>query len=160
MHFLSFQFKRAHHRALAFGRNLARPFGQALTPARFDMLYVVFDGAVPPSQIEIRRRLGLSRPTVSRMLKSLREVGWVSRFRSFDKRTWRIELTQIGRALMQAATYAILGTRRMQAVYESFYTYVREPFFAVDELGMNLHRLAHLMGDFSSLWYPTHHPDD
>jgi hypothetical protein len=67
MHSLSFQLKRAHHRVVAFGKAILRRFG--LTPARFDLLYVVYARWVfrrrvydAPAQTDLCRTLGVTAP--------------------------------------------------------------------------------------------------
>ena len=78
MHATFFGMKRAFQSSLKISRKLFLPFG--LTPARFDMLYAIL--TTPHRtilQAELCRRLGVSRPTVSRMLKSLEDLNLVAR---------------------------------------------------------------------------------
>lgn len=97
MHALMFRLKRAFHRSLAHVRPLIADFG--LTPARFDMLKVIDSGSSSGFILQswIRRALGVSRATVSRMLKSLEALGFVVRTPDLDKRERRVALTKEGR---------------------------------------------------------------
>jgi DNA-binding MarR family transcriptional regulator len=64
-----------------------------------------------PSQRELQRALGVSAPTVSRMVRSLEELGYVARERPKygDKRLWIVSLTAKG---MQCIRYAYQALRR------------------------------------------------
>jgi DNA-binding MarR family transcriptional regulator len=104
MHAAFFGLKRAYWGSLRTTRRRLTAMG--LTAARFDMLYVLWEMPLrlPVSQKEITRELGVTRPVVSRMLKSLREIGLVTRARALhDRRTWEIELTAQGRARIRRA---------------------------------------------------------
>jgi DNA-binding MarR family transcriptional regulator len=77
-----------------------------LTAARFDLLYLLWEMPedLPRSQKEIVRQLGVTRPVVSRMVRSLMEIGLVERTRYFlDRRTWLVSLTSEGRARIRRA---------------------------------------------------------
>ncbi len=109
MHPLWFQIKRAHHRIVAFGKHVLRRF--SLTPSRFDLLYVVYKRWMfqkrlydAPAQTDLCRILGVTAATVSRMVRSLEELGIVRRFGNpVDRRTKQVTLTDEGLALFQAA---------------------------------------------------------
>ncbi len=108
MHALLFRLKRAFHRSLAHVRPLIAEFG--LTPARFDMMKVIQDGSSGHfvRQSSIRRALGVSAPTVSRMLKSLETLGLVVRMAYCDKRERLVALTDEGRRRFDAAVLELL----------------------------------------------------
>ncbi len=79
MHELHFDIKRVYLCDVAFNRKVLARYG--LTPARYDLLCVIAgcaDGFMVPQNI-LHRRLGVTAPVVSRMLKSLRELGFVHR---------------------------------------------------------------------------------
>lgn len=103
MNFYFFALKRAFHATLRISRSVAAGFG--LTPARADMLYAIFRAPVYAgprgrgqlTQSKLRERLGVSAPTVSRMVRSLESLGFVKRCPSLlDKRTLDIHLTDLG----------------------------------------------------------------
>jgi DNA-binding MarR family transcriptional regulator len=103
MHATFFATKRAFHGILRMTRGPLACFG--LTPARFDMLYVLY---TPTHhwclQSAMRRLLGVSAPTVSKMLRSLQELGLVKRERYLlDGRERIVELTPAGLRRVQAA---------------------------------------------------------
>jgi DNA-binding MarR family transcriptional regulator len=103
MHATFFATKRAFHGILRMTRRPLACFG--LTPARFDMLYVMYARMDHRClQSAIRRALGVTAATVSKMLRSLQALGLVKRQRwSLDGRERMVELTQPGLRLMQAA---------------------------------------------------------
>ena len=97
MHNVFFGFKRAHHATVGLTRNILKRMG--LTAARFDMLYALKDARLGMLQSRLRRLLGVSRTTVSRMLASLEQLGLLTRKLSWsDRRTRHVLLTPRGRA--------------------------------------------------------------
>lgn len=121
MHFVSLELKRAHWAAVAMSKPLAAEY--ALTPARFDLLYVVLRRlAGSTGQIGIARHLGVSGATVARMLKSLEQLGLVLReTASHDRRCKHIALTERGLTLMRAAAAAIVDGRAVHRIYQRFF---------------------------------------
>jgi DNA-binding MarR family transcriptional regulator len=96
MHAIFFGLKRAHHGTLRITRRVLAALG--LTAARFDLLYAVKETRAGILQSALRKVLGVSRATVSRMLASLEELGLVRRSVSKkDRRQKLIELTTKGR---------------------------------------------------------------
>lgn len=108
MNAIFFGLKRAFHSSLRVGRPLLTSLG--LTAARFDLLYAIRqEMSCRILQSRLRRVLGVTAPTVSRMVTSLAALGLVKRTRSmFDKRQRYVELTTEGLAsLDHAVTEAI-----------------------------------------------------
>lgn len=116
MNYHFFAIKRAFHATLHIARDVAAGFG--LTPARADMLYAIFRvpvarcigpaGSGSLTQRELRKKLGVSAPTVSRMVRSLEALGIVTRRRSTDdRRTLDVSLTDAGRRNVRALFYEI-----------------------------------------------------
>jgi len=103
-----FGIKKAHLRLLHVCRGLLR--GKELTPARFDMMRIVevhADDGV--AQSKIQDLLGVSAATVSRMLRSLEELGFVRRERmADDARCKLVELTRLGLERVRAARHALV----------------------------------------------------
>jgi hypothetical protein len=66
MHAIFFGLKRAHHGTLCITRSVLAAMG--LTAARFDLLYAVMTSREGLAQSALRKLLGVSRATVSRML--------------------------------------------------------------------------------------------
>ncbi len=89
-----FSLKRAHHATLGFMRPLLKRVG--LTPARFDLLTAL---EVENTQLDLRRRLGLAKATISEMLSRLEELGLIRRMRW--RRTKFVALTQKACELIQ-----------------------------------------------------------
>ena len=102
MHNVFFGFKRVHHATLGLTRNILKRMG--LTAARFDLLYALKDSRLGMLQSRLRRLLGVSRTTVSRMLASLEQLGLLTRKVSWsDRRTRDVNLTPRGRATITLA---------------------------------------------------------
>jgi DNA-binding MarR family transcriptional regulator len=96
MHAIFFGLKRAHHGTLRITRRVLAALG--LTAARFDLLYAVKETRYGMNQSALRKVLGVSRATVSRMLGSLEELELVRRtVAREDRRQKLVELTTKGR---------------------------------------------------------------
>jgi DNA-binding MarR family transcriptional regulator len=95
MHAIFFGLKRAHHGTLRITRRVLAALG--LTAARFDLLYAVKSERRGMIQSALRKVLGVSRATVSRMLASLEELGFLRRtVTAQDRRQKLVELTTKG----------------------------------------------------------------
>jgi DNA-binding MarR family transcriptional regulator len=102
MHAIFFGLKRSHHATLALTRDVLRRMG--LTAARFDLLFALHSSRMGMLQSRVRRLLGVSRTTVSRMLASLEQLGLVARKLSWsDRRTRDVQLTPRGRSIIVSA---------------------------------------------------------
>src|ERR1700679_3101324 len=122
MNAIFFGLKRAFHSTLRVTRRMLTRLG--LTAARFDMLF-----ALPHShcrlgsgmrQSDLRRELGVSRPTVSRMLASLQELGLVLRKRDpIDRRQVFVALTEAGRALIRNAERIFIRSGYIQLAVDT-----------------------------------------
>jgi DNA-binding MarR family transcriptional regulator len=114
VHDTFFGMKRAFHGILRITR---RPLAtRGLTPARFDMLYVLYARMDHSAlQSAIRRVLGVTAPTVSRMLGSLEKLGLIKRMRfELDKRERVVALTEGGLRCMQSAHDAFVASGAAQ----------------------------------------------
>ena len=102
-----FAFKRNFHKSVALGLRLLKDHD--LTPARFDMLHVVFINRGSMYQSVLRRILGVRTPTVSRMLVSLEKLGLVRRHipTEGDRRQRSVTLTPEGRERIRNAMRAM-----------------------------------------------------
>src|ERR1700678_587761 len=101
-----FALKRAFHGTLRITRTSLARLG--LTAARFDLLYALPHGFQKfqhgMRQSLLRRELGVSRPTVSRMLASLEQLGLIHRTRApSDLRQLIVALTRRGGTLIRKA---------------------------------------------------------
>jgi DNA-binding MarR family transcriptional regulator len=102
MHTVFFGLKRAHHATLGLTRRALNRMG--LTAARFDLLFALMPARLGMLQSRLRRLLGVSRTTVSRMLASLEQLGFLTRKVSWsDRRTRDVELTRRGRSVIVSA---------------------------------------------------------
>jgi DNA-binding MarR family transcriptional regulator len=160
MHAILFGMKRAFQRSLAVTRG---PFARIrLTPARFDMLYAIDRGTT--LQSDLRRQLGVTAPTVSRMLKSLEKLGILRRHRpEHDTRQRCIELTPEGKKDIRYARDLAIDSGAAQLVVDTLVAgsrwYRQSAFLAVCSLESLIRQVRYNAGDTATLFYPWH-PDD
>src|SRR5262249_32533278 len=116
--------KRAFHSTLRITRPILTAMG--LTAARFDMLTAIGRKTYGIPQKCLRLVLGGSAPTISRMLRSLEELGLVERqpYRE-DRRTRYVVLTERGKARLRTATKELIGTGLVQLAIDCALTYGR-----------------------------------
>jgi DNA-binding MarR family transcriptional regulator len=172
MNAIFFAMKGAFHGVLRVTRRPLQLCG--LTAARFDMMYAVFhvqrtlDAPYAPTQREVQRKLGVSAPTVSRMLRSLEKLGYVTRSRSKhgDKRYWIVRLTEKG---MERIRYAYQALRRSSLRLAALGLALVEDVRGERRARSDMHRLEHFLStmqrrywDRAMLWYPwiPERPDD
>jgi len=162
MHKIFFSLKRAHQSTLRFSRKLLPKFG--LTAARYDLLHALkFRRAYGMSQKYLTRVLGVTGATVSRMLLSLEELGFVRReVCRGDRRCKDVWITSEGFARLQSAydkvvkpgwvQFAVawvLGTRAHASLLGARYC-VEE----MVEIDRHLWSLRRGFADTGSLGYP------
>jgi DNA-binding MarR family transcriptional regulator len=169
-----FGLKRAHQSTLRFMRPLLTRLG--LTAARFDLLYALPARIGPLSgmrQSTLRRNLGVTRPTVSRMLISLEELGLVQRQRDpYDRRQVFVSLTEAGLDLIRRAKKIFIRSGLAQLAVDTALVAELGPvpktnrfqtkghcLVAMDTLDGLLRKIRYTLGDFARLSYPWH-PDD
>jgi DNA-binding MarR family transcriptional regulator len=158
MHAVAFSLKRAHLRSIHVTQQCVRRFG--ITPARYDMLYAIFNGDAA-RQCDLWRLFHVSRTTVSRMLGSLEELGLVRRSPPGGSASRLVYLTDEGRDLM---VVAIRGCHRpLCLLFEKFYPRTRRRLdraCKVMQLNDEVRMVAVGFGDRSRFLYPFSHPDD
>jgi DNA-binding MarR family transcriptional regulator len=169
MNAIFFGLKRAFHGTLRLARPTLTSHG--LTAARFDLLYALMgsDRTFGKYQSRLRKKLGVSRPTVSRMLRSLEERGLVSRERSrVDRRQLDVRLTDLGRALIRRAHKVLTESGWAQLAVDSALgsTSMENRWFdpmhclmETDRLEGTLKKVRDTFGDFATLYYPWHPQD-
>jgi len=167
MHCLFFGLKRAYWGSVAKARKPLSESWPHLTPARFDLMYAVRqrDGQVT-LQSHLVRVLGVCRPVVTRMLKSLMKLGWVTRRRSsIDRRTYDIELTLEGRELFDSAYHRMVRSMRVtrwvnQALLGPDWPDKDLAFSAMCRIGSALYLLRYAWNAGGTLDYPWCRYDD
>ena len=154
MHAISFQAKRLHLSAVAYGRKVledvplrgerASPFRDArrrdvegMTPARYDFLYAIrcaswwlnkANDGLSERMSEVRKRLGLHHATVSKMAKRLAAMGWIRMRPDFyDKRHVLIELTFHGLKAIRKAMQIVYWKRTHLFMFSSFLYMAGDP---------------------------------
>jgi DNA-binding MarR family transcriptional regulator len=164
MNVIFFGLKRAYHGVLRIGRIALARLG--LTAARFDMLYAILEhGSGGMLQRTLRHTLGVSAPTVSRMLASLEELGFVRRTAAVNDRRQRVvELTDSGRACIERGERMLADSGHAQLAVDCALSPDRwydtdHCFFLMDRLDSFLEGLRQVYGDFATLYYRWH-PDD
>jgi DNA-binding MarR family transcriptional regulator len=172
MNAIFFASKRVFHGALRVTRPPLQSVAPALTSARFDMLYALTTTVPGPSrfdrsetrQSDLWKRLGVTPTVVSRMLRSLEVLGWVTRRRSSfgDQRQRYVTLTDAGLACIRAA-YARLFRFAERIVYHAIcwgkHRNSSERFIHMDRLESYLRSLRQYCRDTARLYYSWGHPD-
>lgn len=124
MNVIFFGLKRAYYASLLGSRVLAKRYG--LTPARFDVMYLLETSGPFVEQRAIWRKLGVSRATTSRMLNSLEALGLIRREAGFsDARQRIVFLTQKGKQLIKVARTRIIDSGLSDLMMESASTCYR-----------------------------------
>ena len=167
-----FASKRVFLSAVRFARTQLEPVAYGLTAARFDMMYALTTRGddcrferTTIYQSQLRRLLGVSAPVVSRMLRSLEELGWVTRKRPFlgDQRQRSVTLTEAGLAYFRAAHKALFRMVE-RIVYRAIcwgkHDDAGERFQHMSMLEEYLSSLRRYFRDTARLYYPWGHPDD
>ena len=115
---LLFAFKRVH---LAGNRNaMMLLLAFKVTPARFDLMRILYGNDYSMTQCGLRARLGVSRTTVSKMLKALEKLGLVHRKTDeLDRRTKRVTLTFEARSLVWSVLDALVRPRILAKVIDA-----------------------------------------
>ncbi|HZU84283.1 MAG TPA: MarR family winged helix-turn-helix transcriptional regulator [Polyangiaceae bacterium] len=162
MNAIFFGAKRAFHATLRLGRPLLARWG--LTPARFDMLTAIWRYPCWAPQRGLRRLLGVSAATVSRMLRSLEQLGLIWRERMLgDTRRVAVYLTDAGKARIVEATRMLLRPVQ-RLVYEALVGPKRRRhktarLMEMEQAEWLFNRLRRAFGDVARLHYDWH-PDD
>jgi DNA-binding MarR family transcriptional regulator len=171
MNAISFATKRAFHGFLRVTRKPLQSLSPGLTAARFDMLYVLLTGSGTEFflngttlQKEVRRALGVSAPVVSRMLRALEQLGWVTRRRpESDRRQREVSLTERGLACIRNAHNALRGAAK-RLVYRAIcfgrHRDAQQRFEHMATLEIYLSSMRAQWDDTASLYYRWGHPDD
>ena len=160
-----FALKRAYHGTLRIGR---KPLAEdGLTAARFDLLFALTEEGQKPGpsiyQSALRRILGVTRPTVSRMLISLEKLGLIQRHKSLvDRRQLDVELTESGwsriRGAFERLTESAWAFGRLAFALSGVECDVHDPddpFYAqLNALDDLLEKLRRGFRDFATLRYP------
>src|SRR6185295_11050000 len=138
MHVINHQLKRGHLSAVAIGRRIFRGTGDPddphcdgvpdMTPARFDILYLVlgkkFKETPEPRCIRVaslRKALGLAAATISKALKRLGELGLVFvDFAPGSARDKVVYLTDKGTARIKLALHLVFTRRALARHYNRF----------------------------------------
>jgi DNA-binding MarR family transcriptional regulator len=172
MNAIFFGAKRVFHGAVRVTRTSLHGVAPGLTAARFDMMYALtYDighnkrerGRV--LQSGLWRRLGVTAPVVSRMLRSLEALGWVVRRRlsKGDQRQREVTLTDAGLACVRTA-YKLLFRVTASIVYHAIcwgkHRDASARLIHMDTLEGYLRSLRTYCRDTARLYYPWGHPDD
>ena len=163
MNAIFFGCKRAFHGCL----RITRPWFKhlELTAARFDMLTAIQRHPLRALQSSVRKMLGVTAPTVSRMLRSLETLGFVERSRCLtDRRQMQITLTAAGLKALRRATTAFIASGAAQLAVDCALAGDRSHddsccMIQMDAAESILDRLRSAFRDIASLYYPWH-PDD
>ena len=192
MHALSFQMKRCHLSAVRVGKRIFRGTTKRddpnfdgvadMTPARFDILYLVY-GKGPassntPGSIEmatLRDLLGLAPSTISEAVGRLIQLELLtSAYADWDRRKKLVRLTKKGLARLKQAFFLVFNGRELERHYNEFVASPRNPtrprqkpmrpWRVVDQLRKIYGRLEalarHLFDESAEVYQIKGSPDD
>lgn len=184
MDYLQFRIKRAHLQMVAFGRKVFAPkIGEDgkvedegvedMTPARFDLLFAVHGTPSRKNrtvtrgilgQGALREKLGLAKPTVSKMLKRLEELGLVRRERSTrDRRQNDVFLTKEGLRRIEKAFQIVFGKgvvrRKLQRIFTHSHRRLADVRLRIFKIFESVRMVAKHFHDTATLQYETPFPD-
>jgi DNA-binding MarR family transcriptional regulator len=153
MHAIPFRLKRAFQASLKMMRPIAALHD--LTPARFDLLYALQAiQRYSKSQTQLADRLGVSRPTICKMVGALEKAGFlVRRVAAFDRRHRDVVLTPYGRRCFSKLL------KRLSLIDENYYRAMyrweasrslRSHFFS--RMQWRVAHLARALGDHAILY--------
>jgi len=119
-----FSMKRAHLGGERLGRFLLEPFKPfgLKTTARFDMMKTIYESEEMLSQASLVRMLGVVRSAVSDMVKVLIKLKLLTKFRAADGRTFIVQLTELGRALIKKACDELMNNGEATAYVDNVIT--------------------------------------
>jgi DNA-binding MarR family transcriptional regulator len=187
MNAVFFGLKRAHHSTLRITRPMLSALG--LTAARYDLLFTLLESPEGRGwtlgrrrgphggflQSRLRKMLGVSRPTVSRMLASLEDLKLLTRQRcERDRRQLRVTLTAVGRSLIRKADRLLRRSGWAQLALDSALGADHDPHgswretrwydeaHCLEEMSLlqaSLSKIRRVFRDFASLDYRWR-PDD
>ena len=166
MHVLYFDLKRAFQATLKVNRPLLDRHG--ITPARFDLLYCIHKEQYGTlRQSAVRKTLGVARPTVSRMVRSLAELGLLERKVDYaDARQKRLGLSVAGKKIVRRVLRKLVRSDVVGRWVRRALSFPDPPpskrwtnISLIAELNSALGRFRRCFGDFATLEYPWH-PDD
>ena len=113
-----FGIKRAHLAGNCWALGRLREFG--VTPARFDLMRMIYDRNYRWAQMELRKALGVSRATISEMVRALVKLGWITREKNpWDKRTWDCLLTYEGRRVVASVMEALVWPKVIKKIIDA-----------------------------------------
>jgi DNA-binding MarR family transcriptional regulator len=139
MHAISYQLKRCHLSAVAIGRKIFRGTTPPedpdfdgvpdMTPARFDILYLVLGRKKKPclrapraiEMTQLRKALGLAGATISKAVKRLVVLGLVTcELRANSDRNKVVALTDEGEARIKRALHLVFTKRALTRHYQQY----------------------------------------
>jgi DNA-binding MarR family transcriptional regulator len=163
MNAIFFGCKRAFQSCLRITRPWITHLG--LTAARFDMLTAIGRFPLGPFQRDLRAMLGVTAPTISRMLQSLEDLGLIKRRRAIgDRRLLHVTLTAAGLSRLRRATAAFIGSGAAQLAVDCALTdgHAHDEARCMIQMDLAesiLRRIRDAFRDVADLYYPWH-PDD
>ena len=102
-----FGVKRAHLAGNWWALMKLREFG--ITPARFDLMRMIYERRFRFPQSDLRKLLGVARATISVMVRALVKLGWITREKNEDdRRTYDCLLTYDGRKVVATVMSALV----------------------------------------------------
>jgi DNA-binding MarR family transcriptional regulator len=113
-----FQAKRSHLATNRWVLMKLKEFG--VTPARFDLMRMIYVRNFRWAQSELRFALGVARATISVMVRALVKLGWITReVNPFDRRTLDCVLTYEGRRVVASVMSALVWPKVIAKIVDA-----------------------------------------
>ncbi len=166
MHPVVFALKRAHLCTTAHAQQLVRSI-KHMTPARFDVMCFLRQSGIRLGEAGknygmIKQRtmlkgLGLHPSTLSKMLRRLEQLGWITRGRDYeDRRLKVIMITALGLQVAWKAMRTIFRQRLLRKEFEPLCRYLyptRHVIEGLSHLYDTIDMLADAFGDQAKFYY-------
>jgi DNA-binding MarR family transcriptional regulator len=157
MHSVHFAMRRAFHKSWQRGMAITKKYG--LTPARVDLLHALRDQEGHSlRQRELRRRLGITSPALSKLVAKVEKCGLVRRMVSpHDRRRNDVALTKLGQHIVDLFFAEVIEPGVARRDVESFVAvdggdeHARR--VATDAFRLHLLRMRRKLGDVGTIWY-------
>ena len=123
--------------ANAWALGKLKDFG--VTPARFDLMRLIYERNYRAAQSVLRSKLGVARATISRMLIALVKLGWIERKpNELDRRTLDCVLTYEGRRIVATVMSALIWPKVIANIVDKALRDMEKPRRAVEMVAERL----------------------
>lgn len=169
MHQMFFQFKRSYWGIQNTLRKPLKKVASGVTAARMDMLYALEHSpwaCLRKEQRLLSEKLGVVKSVVSRMLRAMERLGWITREKAEDdRRMWIVNVTKAGKEVLECALGRFYRSGLTQhwmhrALMGSLWRNRDKRLWQLMLLDDAAQRVRNWFGGGGAIYYPWGHPDD